>query len=192
MDDAVSRSMLAKTPLLRRELSRRNKVQRAVWQATWSVLFRISPRPVFAWRRLLLRTFGARLGDDSVIHASVRVWAPWNLEMGHGSCLGPNVDCYSVDRVVIGDCVTVSQSAFLCTASRDINEPAMPLVTAPIWLGNQSWICAGAFIGPGVAVGEGAVVGARAVVVRNVQPWTVVGGNPARVIGARHRQALVP
>ena len=61
----------------------------------------------------------------------------------------------------------------------------MPLLKPPIGIGDQAWICADAFVGPGVVVGEGAVVGARAVVTKNVEPWTVVAGNPARFIKKR-------
>jgi putative colanic acid biosynthesis acetyltransferase WcaF len=55
----------------------------------------------------------------------------------------------------------------------------------PISIGDQSWICADAFVGPGVNVGEGAVVGARAVAMRDVEPWTVVVGNPGCFVKKR-------
>jgi len=61
----------------------------------------------------------------------------------------------------------------------------MPLVTAPIVINDGAWVCADAFIGPGVTIGEGAVVGARAVVMKDVDPWTVVAGNPAQFIKKR-------
>jgi putative colanic acid biosynthesis acetyltransferase WcaF len=55
----------------------------------------------------------------------------------------------------------------------------------PIEVGDNAWVGARAFIGPGVRIGEGAVVGATASVCRDVPDWTVVGGNPARVIKPR-------
>jgi putative colanic acid biosynthesis acetyltransferase WcaF len=61
----------------------------------------------------------------------------------------------------------------------------MRLITAPIELGPGSWVAAAAFVGPGVVVGEGAVVGARAAVFKNVEPWVIVGGVPARAIRKR-------
>jgi putative colanic acid biosynthesis acetyltransferase WcaF len=79
----------------------------------------------------------------------------------------------------------VSQYAFLCCASHDISSPIMDLTHRPITIGPQSWVAARAFVGPGVVVGEGAVVGACAVVMKDVPPWTVVAGNPARTIGMR-------
>lgn len=166
-------------------LSRRNKLGRALWGLVWLLLFRPSPRPFFGWRRLLLRAFGARIGRGANVHASCRVWAPWNLEMGDYSCLAFGVDCYCVDRVRLGAHATVSQYSHLCTASHDIRDPHMRLVTAPIAVGDGAWVCAGAFVGPGVTLGAGAVAAARAVVVKDVEAWTVVGGNPARFIRTR-------
>ena len=101
------------------------------------------------------------------------------------SCLAPKVDCYNVAPVTVGANATISQGAFLCTASHDITNPHLPLITAPITIGDQAWVAAEAFVGMGVTVGEGAVVGARAVVVKDVNPWTVVGGNPAKFIKQR-------
>lgn len=163
-------------------LSLANRLTRGVWQFVWLLLYRPTPRPMHAWRCLLLRLFGAKLGKAVHPYPSARIWAPWNLEMGDHSCLGEKVDCYCVDKIHIGAHATVSQYSFLCTASHDYTDLDMPLVTAPITIGRGAWVAADAFIGPGVVVGERAVVGARASVFRHVDPWTVVGGNPARVI----------
>lgn len=101
------------------------------------------------------------------------------------SCLASGVDCYNVAPITIGDGATVSQGAFLCTASHDISDPGNRLITAPIIISSRAWVAADAFVGMGVTIGEGAVVGARAAVFRDVEPWTVVGGNPARMIKKR-------
>ncbi|WPX41440.1 DapH/DapD/GlmU-related protein [Akkermansia sp. N21116] len=80
---------------------------------------------------------------------------------------------------------TVSQGAYLCTASHDITDPLNPLITAPIVIEDQAWIGARAFVGMGVTIGQGAVVGATASVYKDVDPWSVVGGNPAWLIKKR-------
>lgn len=162
--------------------SYRNRISRVLWSAVWLLLFRPSPRPFHAWRRWLLRLFGAQVARGAHPYPSARIWAPWNLTMGEGSCLGDHVDCYAVDRVVLEPYATVSQYAFLCTATHDYTVKEMPVVTAAIRIGRRAWVAADVFVGPGVTIGEGAVVGARASVFRNVAPWTVVGGNPARII----------
>jgi putative colanic acid biosynthesis acetyltransferase WcaF len=101
------------------------------------------------------------------------------------SGLGDYADCYNVDQVLIEEGAIVSQYAFLCTASHDIADPDWRLLTAPIRLGRSSWVCAGAYVHMGITLGEGAVAAARAVVVKDVAPWTVVGGNPAKPIKSR-------
>jgi putative colanic acid biosynthesis acetyltransferase WcaF len=163
----------------------KNKVGRAVWNLVWLLLFRLSPTLLFGWRNFLLRCFGAKIGKGVHVYPSCHVWAPWNLEMGDFSCLSFDVDCYSVAKIEIGAHATVSQYSFLCAAGHDISDPHMRLTTAPISIGAGAWVCAGAYVGPGVSLGDGAVVAARAVVVKNVEAWTVVGGNPARFIQRR-------
>jgi putative colanic acid biosynthesis acetyltransferase WcaF len=162
-----------------------NRGARLLWSVVWLLLFRPSPKLLYGWRRALLRLFGAQLGRGVHVHASVRVWAPWNLEMGDFSWLGPFVDCYCVDRIRLGRYVSVSQYSFLCTASHDIDSPDMRLTTAPIELADHVWIAADAFVGPGVTVAAGAVVGARTSAFKDVPAWTVVVGNPARPLRIR-------
>jgi putative colanic acid biosynthesis acetyltransferase WcaF len=164
-----------------------NRIARLVWGWVWLVAFRPTPKVCHGWRRWLLRRFGATLAPGVTVHASARVWAPWNLSMGRCSSLAPGVDCYSVAPIRIGAYVSVSQGAFLCAASHDIDSPDMTLTYAPITIDDHAWIAADAFVAPGLHIGEGAVVGARAAVFKSVPPWTVVGGNPARVLRQRSR-----
>ena len=73
----------------------------------------------------------------------------------------------------------------MCSASHDVTKSDIPLITAPIIIKNQVWIGASSFIGMGVTVGEGVVVGATSSVYKDVERWTVVGGNPAKFIKKR-------
>jgi putative colanic acid biosynthesis acetyltransferase WcaF len=169
-----------------RKLSTRNKILRVFWRMIWITLFRTSPRMLHGWRRFLLRLFGAKIGRRTYVYSTVKIWAPWNLEMADGSCLSHYVDCYCVDKIQLGRNATVSQYSHLCTASHDYNQASLPLTTAAIRIDDNAWVTADVFIGPGVTIGVGAVVGARATVIRDVEPWTVVAGNPARPIGKRN------
>lgn len=162
-----------------------NKLARVVWGAMWCALFRPSPRVFYGWRRTLLRMFGAQIGRNARISPSVCIWAPWNLTVGDEASISHHVDCYSVDRLVIGHHATVSQYAILCTASHDITSPNMKLISSPVVIEDQCWICAGAFVGPGTTIHEGAVLGAMSVVMRDVDAWTVHAGNPSRMIKKR-------
>lgn len=168
-----------------------NRVARVIWRVVWGLLYRTSPKPFYAWRRVLLRLFGAKVGRGVHPHNSVRIWAPWNLTLGDHSALAPFVDCYSVTQITIGAHATVSQYSYLCAATHDISDPHLRLVVAPIRIGDGAWVCADSFIGPGVTIGDGAVVGARSSVFRDVEPWTVVAGNPAKFLKKREINSRV-
>jgi putative colanic acid biosynthesis acetyltransferase WcaF len=129
--------------------------------------------------------FGAKIGKGAVVYSSASIWAPWNLIMGDFASIADNVICYNVDKVSIGSHTTISQYTYLCTASHNIEDLNNALVTAPIFIKSQAWVAAGAYVNMGVTIGEGAVVGARACVFKNVESWTIVGGNPAVVIKQR-------
>jgi putative colanic acid biosynthesis acetyltransferase WcaF len=168
------------------ELSRKNQILRLLWTLVWTILARPFPRALGSgWKRFLLRLFGAKLHRTSVVYSSVKIYMPWHLEMHEYACLAPEVDCYNVAKITIGAHTTVSQKTYLCAASHDITKAHNPLITAPIVIEDQAWVGADAFIGMGVTIGQGAVVGARACVFKDVQPWTIVGGNPAKYIKDR-------
>lgn len=73
----------------------------------------------------------------------------------------------------------------LCGGTHDFTTRRLPLVTGTIEIGADAFIGARAIILPGVKVGEGAVVGAGSVVRKDVEPWKIVAGNHAVVIGER-------
>jgi putative colanic acid biosynthesis acetyltransferase WcaF len=161
------------------------KLRRLVWAAVEMTLFRLSFHTMSGWRCFLLRRFGAKVGRRCVIRRSVRVYYPWNLEIGDLCILGDDVRLYDLGRITIGDRVMISQEAYLCAGTHDHTAPALPLLTPPIAVGADAWICARAFIGPGVTIGEGAIVAACGVAVKDVEAWAMVGGNPAKFIGKR-------
>ena len=133
----------------------------------------------------LLKKFGLRCAGCTRVYPTAEIWAPWNVEMGRYVAIDYGVNLYSVDKITIGTKVAISREAFICTASHDITKPERPLVTAPITICDGVWIGARAIILPGVTIGEGAVVAAGAVVTKDVEPFTVVGGNPAKFIKKR-------
>ena len=169
-------------PFTQPSFSLGNRLARAAWGVVWVLLFRPSPRPLHAWRRWLLRAFGAQLGQDVHVHADVRIWAPWQLKIGNRVGIGNGVNLYNMVPMEIGDECVISQGAHLCGGSHDIDSPNFQLVARPITLAPNVWICADAFVGLGVRIARGCVVGARAVVVKNIdEPWTVWAGNPAQL-----------
>lgn len=167
-----------------KKYSDREMLLRVLWGGG-KILFRLSPRPCFAWRRFILRCYGAKVGRQVHIYNSARIYFPWNLVIGDWSAVGEDALIYNLGTITLGEKVTISHRAHLCAGTHDYTQPDLPLLKPPITVKDQAWICADAFVGPGVMVGAGAVVGARAVVTKNVEPWTVVAGNPARILKKR-------
>lgn len=167
--------------------SLKSKLARVLWNIAWLILFCPTPRwNLFRpWRIALLKLFGANVKWSSNVLPSCRIWQPWKLTMGAYACLSEDVDCYTVDEIIVEEQATVSQGVKLCTAGHDITSRTMELTYAPIRIGSNAWVAGWSLILPGVTIGEGAVVAAGAVVTKDVEPWTVVGGNPAKVIKKR-------
>lgn len=169
-----------------RKWSRREQFARLLWVLAWPS-FRLSPRPLWEWRRLLLRLFGAKVGSKAHIYPSARITIPWNIEIGEAAAVGDRAIIYALGPIKIGARATISQGAHLCAGTHDIQDPARPLLKLPIEIGNDAWICADAFVGPGVTVGNNSIVGARAVAMKDVQKNSIVVGNPAHKIGERNK-----
>jgi len=159
----------------------------SLWKETlWIALRALFFQTAIPWpsrfRAALLRSFGAKIGEDVVIRANVNISFPWRLSVGDHVWIGEDVGILSLAPVTIESNVCISQRAYLCTGSHDFRREDFKLKVAPITVRTGSWVAAVAFVGPGVEVGTGAVVSAGSVVFEAVPPNTLVQGNPARVI----------
>jgi putative colanic acid biosynthesis acetyltransferase WcaF len=176
---------VAQEDRLRSSHSIKVKLLRLAWAAAEMTLFRGSFHTMNRWRVFLLRCFGAKIGRQCKIRRTVRVYYPWNLEMGDMCIVGDDARLYDLGKITIGSGAMISQEAYLCAGTHDHTDLALPLQTPPVTVGPQAWVCARAFIGPGVTIGEGAIVAACGVAVKDVPAWAIVGGNPAKFIGKR-------
>ena len=163
----------------------REKIGRALWMIVRGSLFRFSWHNWYRWRAFLLRKFGAKIGKNCMIRPTVRVEIPWNVTIGDYVALGDFAIIYSLGPITIGRRVTVSQYAHLCAGTHEYTRPDLPLVRPPITIGDDAWIAADAFVGPNVTVGDGAILGACAVTMKDLKPWTIYGGNPAKAVKPR-------
>ncbi len=170
------------TPYPRREV-----LLRWMWEFVQATLFRWSPRPWHGFRARLLRAFGAEISEVSqvVVFPTARITFPWQLTLAPRAMIGPEVVIYNLARVTLARGANLSQRSHLCAGTHDFLRWSMPLVTAPIVVGENAWIAADVFVGPGVTIGELCVVGARSVVVRDLPARKVCVGNPCRPIKDR-------
>ena len=178
-------------PYLAPSKSLRNRAGRFLWAFAWNVLFRPSPRPFHAWRAFILRLFGAKLGANCRIYSGARIWAPWFLVCEDAVGIADGVVVYNAMPMRLGSHAIVSQGAFLCGSTHDYDDPTFPMIDKPITIGAYAWVCARAIVAPGVNVAEGAVLYMGSVATKDLEPWTVYAGMPARAIKtrARHPQA---
>ncbi|HEY2201013.1 MAG TPA: hypothetical protein VGH56_03935 [Solirubrobacteraceae bacterium] len=181
-----------KDPYTRPAFSLANRAARLLWNLTWLLLYRPSPRPFHAWRAVLLRLFGATLGPDCHFYPASRVWAPWNLRCADHVAAGDGAEIYNPSPMQLGSHVILSQDCYLCGATHDYNDPAFPLLAYAMTVEPYAWICARASVAPGVRVGEGAVLGLGSVATRDLDPWTVYSGNPAQPVRQRTRSSRTP
>lgn len=150
-----------------------------LWWLIQVSLFAWSPQFMYAWRRFLLRLFGAKIGVGVLIRPSVSVTYPWKVSIGAHSWLGDDVVLYSLGQIEIGDDVVISQRSYLCTGSHDYTKPTFDIFAEKIRIASEVWIASDVYIFPGVTIERGAVVGARSSVFKNLPSNMVCYGNPA-------------
>lgn len=162
-------------------------VRRCVWAFVQATIFRWSPRPWHGFRARLLRLFGADIPEPAhvVVFPTARIIFPWRLTLAPRSMVGRNVMLYNLGRITLQRGANVSQNCHLCAGTHDFLRWDMPLVTAPIVIGENAWLAADVFVGPGVTVGELSVVGARSVVIHDLPPRKICVGHPCRAIKDR-------
>lgn len=162
-------------------------LRRMLWALVQATLFRWSPRPLHGFRARLLRIFGADIPQPSqvVIFPTAKVTYPWRLTLAPRSMVGRNVTLYNLGHITLLRGATISQNCHLCAGTHDYSRWSMPLVTAPIIVGENAWLGADVFVGPGVSIGELCVVGARSVVVKDLPPRLVCAGHPCRPLKPR-------
>lgn len=163
----------------------------ALWLAISGVLFS-TWLPGSGWRVALLRLFGSSVGKRAVIKPQVKVKFPWHLTLGDHCWIGERVWIDNLAKVTIGDHVCISQGAYLCTGNHDYASERFDLIVRPIVVGSQAWIGAMCSVAPGCQVGEGAILTLGSVATKELEPWMVYSGSPARPVKSRVSAASLP
>lgn len=161
------------------------KIKSRLWRAINSTVFRWTPFFMRKTRVFILKMFGSTIQWDCSISNKAEIVDPWNLTIGHLSSIDEDCCIRCRGKIIIGEKSCISRGVDLLSGSHNISSSRFELVTAPIIIGDNVWIATKALIGMGVTIGDGAVVGAKAAVFKDVLPWTVVGGNPAKFIKER-------
>jgi putative colanic acid biosynthesis acetyltransferase WcaF len=156
-----------------------------LWYYLGDPLFRSRWLPVSGFKVLILRCFGAHIGQQVRIKSGVRVKFPWRLSVGDFVWIGENAWLDNLAPIKIASHVCISQDVYLCTGNHDWSDLNFKLITASIAIEQSSWIAARASICPGVTVGQGAVLSLGSVATCSLEPMTIYAGNPAKPIKKR-------
>ncbi len=135
---------------------------------------------------LVLRLFGARIGEKVTIKPKVNIKYPWFLAVGAQTWIGEKVWIDNLTTVTLGTNACLSQGSFILTGNHDYTSAKFDLITKPVIIGNGAWIGASAIVCPGLTVGSHAVLAVDSVATKDLEPYGVYQGNPAKFIKTRH------
>ena len=177
-------------PLIFRTLDKPYIYWEKIFKKGWQryMLYQVGLVPSHHFRRFVYKAFGAEIGKNVVFHFRTEVRGLHRLKIGDGTIIGDNALLAAQRGLTIGKNVNLSSNVSIYSGSHDHRDPyfkSTPATTRPITIGDRVWIGSNAIILTGVNIGEGAVVCAGAVVTKDVEPYAVVAGIPAKKVNER-------
>ena len=164
------------------------QLRREVWSdLRLRLLADLGRFPSHSVRKYFYRRSGMTIPDSSSIHWRAEMYAPERIRVGEHCTIGDSCFLDGRDGLTIGDSVNLGSHVTIYTRQHDVDSSDFAEVGGPVSIGDHAWVASHAIVLPGVTIGEGAVVAAGSVVTKDVAPFTMVGGNPARYIRDRSR-----
>ena len=140
-------------------------------------------------RKLILKyILRLKISKNVVIYAGFEMRKPWKISIDSGTVLGHNAILDGKKGIKIGKNVNFSSEVMIWTLQHDYNNPSFSVKGGEVIIEDYVWISTRAIILPNVRIGKGAVVAAGAVVTKDIPPFTIVGGIPAKKIGERNKE----
>jgi maltose O-acetyltransferase len=142
------------------------------------------------FRNFLFRRCFANRPKNFVIRNGTRIFSSQNLTLGENSGIGPDGKLFCSGGLRIGNNVFSGSDLIIHTAEHRFDRMDIPMeeqgrTAAPVVIEDDVYIGSRVTILGGVTVGKGAIIGAGAVVTKDVEPYTIIGGVPAKEIGRR-------
>lgn len=168
------------------------KLLRSGWER-W-MIFQVGQFPSLHFRKFVYSVLGTLIGKEATIHFKTEIRAPYLLKIGRGSIIGDNVILDARNCIEIGENVNFSSNVSVYTEQHDHRDPLFRCTgdkyEKKVSIGNRAWIGSNVIILPGVKIGEGAVCCAGCVVTKDVDPFTVVAGIPAKKVNERPKDLI--
>ncbi len=146
--------------------------------------------PIHHLRRFFYRLAGMKIGKGSTIHTGTRFYDPKNIRIGQDTIVGERAVLDGREKLIIGNHVALASEVMIYNSEHSVEDINFAAKDAPVEIEDYCFIGPRAIILPGVKIGKGAVVGAGAVVTKEIPPFAIVGGVPAKIIGERKNKNL--
>ncbi|KKP68571.1 MAG: Acetyltransferase [Candidatus Roizmanbacteria bacterium GW2011_GWA2_35_19] len=146
--------------------------------------------PSHSFRKFFYRLFGIKIGKGSVIHTKARFYDPRNIEIGDDTIIGEGAVLDGREKLIIGSHVDIASEVMIYNSQHNIESETFEATHGKVIIEDYVFIGPRVIVLPGVKIGRGAVVAAGAVVTKEVPPYAIVGGVPAKIIGERRNKDL--
>ena len=162
------------------------KFMRGGWERY--MIFQVGHIPSCHLRKLVYRGLGVKADNNVVFHFDTEIRRPWLLRLGHGTIIGDHAILDARNGITMGENVNLSSNVSIYTEQHDHRDPYFGLTKGgkkSVNIGNRVWLGSNVVVLPGVTIGEGAVCCAGAVITKDVAPYSVVAGIPAKEVNQR-------
>ncbi|GIW63047.1 MAG: hypothetical protein KatS3mg090_0873 [Patescibacteria group bacterium] len=146
--------------------------------------------PSHLFRKTIYRISGIKIGKGSTIHMFARFYNPVNIKIGNDSIIGEFCVLDGRDKLIIGDHVDIASGVLIYNSEHNINDENFTATTEKVVIEDYVFVGPRAIILPGVTIGKGAVIAAGAVVTKDIPPFAIAAGVPAKIIGERKLKKL--
>ncbi|MED4054187.1 acyltransferase [Niallia taxi] len=144
--------------------------------------------PIHRLRIWLYKLLKMNIGKNTTILRPTFFYNPFNVKIGNNCAINDNVVLDGRGKLTIKDNVNISPYVKIYTAEHDVNSPTFQYIEGQVIIEKYVWISTNAMIMPGIKIGEGAVIAAGSVVTKDVEPYSIMGGVPAKKIGERKKE----
>jgi len=167
-----------------------NRISNIWLEAQVFILHLVGCVPSHLFRRICYRLAGIKMGKNSTIHTRARFYDPKNIIIGDDTIIGEGAVLDGRAKLTIGNHVDIASDVMIYNSEHNINDDNFQAIETPVVIDDYVFIGPRVIVLPGVKVGKGAVVGAGAVVTKDIPPFAIVGGVPAKIIGERKNKVL--
>lgn len=167
-----------------------NRMQNIILEAKVCFLRLIGYVPIHRIRRLFYRVSGIKIGKGSTIHTCAKFYNPSNIKIGNDTIIGECAVLDGREKLIIGNHVSIASEVMIYNSEHNINNTDFLAIQEQVLIGDYVFIGPRVIILPGITIGKGAIIGAGAVVTKDIPPFAIAGGVPAKIIGERRNKTL--